>query len=55
MQAMGSVRMLFPIDYPFENMDEAAEFLYNALISESDRAKARPRERVQFVPAAHAT
>jgi hypothetical protein len=27
------------VDYPFENVDEAAEFLDNAPISESDRAK----------------
>ena len=39
MQAMGSDRMLFSVDYPFETMDEAAEFLDNAPISQSDRAK----------------
>ncbi len=30
---------LFSVDYAFENMDEAAEFLDNAPISESDRVK----------------
>ena len=30
MQVMRSDRMLFFLDYPFENMDEAAEFLDNA-------------------------
>lgn len=39
MQVMGTDRMLFSVDYPFENMDEASEFLDNAPISESDRVK----------------
>jgi predicted TIM-barrel fold metal-dependent hydrolase len=39
MQVMGTDGMLFSVDYPFENMDEAVEFLDNARISESDRAK----------------
>ena len=39
MQVCGTDRMLFSVDYPFENMDEAAEFLENAPISEVDRAK----------------
>jgi hypothetical protein len=30
MQVMRSDPMLFFLDYPFENMDEAAEFLDNA-------------------------
>jgi predicted TIM-barrel fold metal-dependent hydrolase len=36
---MGTDGMLFSVDYLFENMDEAVEFLDNARISESDRAK----------------
>jgi hypothetical protein len=55
MKVTGSDRMLFSIHYPFENMEEAAELLDNAPINESDRAKARPQERVQFVPPAHTT
>jgi 2,3-dihydroxybenzoate decarboxylase len=39
MQVIGTDRMLFSVDYPFENMDEASEFLHNAPISESERAK----------------
>jgi gamma-resorcylate decarboxylase len=39
MQVMGTDRMLFSVDYPFENMDEASAFLDNAPISESDRVK----------------
>lgn len=39
MQVMGTDRMLFSVDYPFENMDEGAEFLENAPISEVDRVK----------------
>jgi hypothetical protein len=40
--------MLFSVDYPFEKMDEAVEFLDNAPISESE-ANIRPSEppRVQ--------
>jgi predicted TIM-barrel fold metal-dependent hydrolase len=35
MQVVGTDRMLLSADYPFENMDEAAEFLDNAPISGS--------------------
>jgi len=39
LQVMGSDRVLFSVDHPFENMDEASAFLDNAPISEADRVK----------------
>jgi 2,3-dihydroxybenzoate decarboxylase len=37
--ALGSERILFSVDYPFESSMEAAEFINNAPISETDRER----------------
>jgi gamma-resorcylate decarboxylase len=39
MEAMGSDRIMFSVDYPFENMDEAADWIETCDISEDDRSK----------------
>ncbi|MFF9346320.1 amidohydrolase family protein [Streptomyces sp. NPDC014734] len=36
---VGSDRVMFSVDYPYEYMDEAAEWFDNALIAENDRTK----------------
>jgi gamma-resorcylate decarboxylase len=39
MEAMGTDRIMFSVDYPFENMDEAADWIETCDISEGDRSK----------------
>jgi predicted TIM-barrel fold metal-dependent hydrolase len=39
MEAMGTDRIMFSVDYPFENMDEAADWIEACDISEDDRSK----------------
>jgi 2,3-dihydroxybenzoate decarboxylase len=39
MEAMGADRIMFSVDYPFENMDEAAEWMESCEIGEGDRHK----------------
>ncbi len=39
MMEMGADRMMFSIDWPFENVDAAAEWFDHATISEADRVK----------------
>jgi predicted TIM-barrel fold metal-dependent hydrolase len=39
MEAMGTDRIMFSVDYPFENMDEAADWIETCDISEDDRSK----------------
>ena len=39
MEAMQIYRIMFSVDYPFENMDEAADWIETCDISEDDRLK----------------
>jgi predicted TIM-barrel fold metal-dependent hydrolase len=39
MEVMGADRIMFSVDYPFENMDEAADWIDTCNISEDDRSK----------------
>jgi gamma-resorcylate decarboxylase len=39
METMGTDRIMFSVDYPFENMDEAADWIETCDISEDDRSK----------------
>jgi predicted TIM-barrel fold metal-dependent hydrolase len=39
METMGSDRIMFSVDYPYENMDEAANWIETCDISEDDRSK----------------
>ena len=39
MLEIGADRILFSVDWPFENVDHAADWFTNASISEADRTK----------------
>lgn len=45
---MGADRIMFSVDYPFENMDEAADFIETCPIAEGDRRKIAHGNARQF-------
>ena len=51
MLEVGSDRILFSTDWPFENVDHASNWFNDASISEADRTQDRPNERVVAVQA----
>ncbi len=49
MSEVGADRILYSVDYPFEDMAEAAAWFDNVSISEADRKKNRPQQRAKTV------
>jgi gamma-resorcylate decarboxylase len=39
MKVIGSDHILFSVDYPYENMDEASNWIETCDLSENDRSK----------------
>ena len=51
MTEMGAERVMFSVDWPFEDVGEGAQWFDTAAISEADRQQGRPRQRDQAVQA----